>query len=264
MSKVYENGIVATTTSANSYITTDLITTGAVYWVDSVNGNDSNSGLLEAAPKATLASAITAATDNNGDIIILKASHAETLTSAITIDKSVRIFGLGSGSSKPSFTANASSLDVLDVTSDNVWLYGLRFPAGTTAANASRINCAAEGLKVVDCDFICGVYDLESITLASGATNALIKSSTFTVSADGPDAAIEIEHAGVNGLVIDSCTFDGGTYNFDAAAINSGVAHLNYNYINVILTNQASIIHSAAAKGTTSGIVAGDGSHVEI
>lgn len=259
--KHFENGIVSTSSGGDSIISSDIFTTGVVTWVDSVNGNDSNAG-TEESPLATLSAAITAATASNGDIIILKAGHSETLTSSLSLSKAgLHIFGLGSASTKPSFTVNGN-VDMFSIGAAYVWLYNLRFPAGTNAHTA-RINCDAANIRIENCDFICGANDLESITVTANADHLEVVGSTFTVSADGPDAAIEVE-AVMDGLKVNNCTFDGGSYGFDAGAINSAVAHVNYRYINCTLTNYADISHTDAAKGIVSGVVAGDGSHVEV
>lgn len=265
MAILAENGFVASTSGADSFIYNDMIITGGVIWVDSVNGSDSNSG-SEVAPLATIAQAVTNATANTGDIIIVKSGHTETLTTAITMSKAgLKIFGVGSGSSAPNITVGAA-IDGFDITADDCEINNIYFPIGTTATNTSRINIGADRARIKGCTFLCGQYDLESITITSAGTNATIDSCTFTVSADGPDAAIEIESASATGLRIYSCSFDGGsgTNNFDNSAINSAVAHLNFVYDTVTLTNGAKIVHSAGAKGWISNPIAGDGSTVTV
>ena len=264
MSKNYENGLVATTEGGHADLSLDIIVTGAIYWVDSAAGNDSNAGTNRNEPKATLASAISAATANNGDLIILEAGHTENLGSSLSISKAgLRIMGLGTGTDKPAFTVTAA-VDGIDISGARVELNGLQFPAGTTTSNTSRINVGAAGVRIIDCDFSCGQYDLETITIPDAGDDCEINGCTFEITADGPDAAIEIESATVLGLKIIDSTFDGGSYDFDAAAINSSVAHTEFLYRNVTLTNKASIYHSAASTGQAVGTVAGDGSRLEI
>jgi hypothetical protein len=241
-----ENGLAST---GDSVLDSELLITGSVFWVDSVNGNDSNSGFYEK-PYATLAAAISAATANNGDIIVIKSGHSETLTSAITVSKAgLKIYGLGSGSNAPNFLVNAA-IDGFDVTGANVELNNFYFPAGTTAGNNSRINVGASGVVIKDCEFLCGLYDQNTITIPAAGVNAKVDSCTFTVSADGPDAGILVESASVIGLNVNACTFDGGTYNWDDAGIYSNVAHTEFYYSGIILSNAARIRHAQAnAKG---------------
>lgn len=257
--KHYENGITPT---GNSIITSDIFITGRTHWVDSQTGDNGNAG-TEEAPLATLAQAITNATASNGSVIIVKAGHTETLTSSLSFSKAgLLFFGLGSGTSKPTFTVNGN-VDMFSLAAAYNRIYNFRFAAGT-AAHTSRIDVAASRCSIIDCDFVCGANDLESITLTASANSTLISGCTFTVTADGPDAAIEIEATGAAGVEINNCTFDGGSYGFDAGAINSTVAHTSYRYINCTLTNYADITHTAAAKGIVSGVVAGDGCNVEV
>jgi hypothetical protein len=128
----------------------------------------------------------------------------------------------------------------------------------------SRINIDAAAARITDCDFTCGVNDLETVTITGNGTDAEINGCTFTVSADGPDAGIEIESATALGIKILSCQFDGGSFDFDAAGINSTVAHTEYLYRTNTLLNKASIVHTSAATGQCIGTIAGDGSRVEI
>jgi len=261
--KHYENGIVGTTEDGDAIITSDIFVTGSVYWVDSVSGNDANAGTNRNLPKATLESAITAATANNGDLIILEEGHAETSASSIALSKAgITILGLGAGSTKPALTVNGN-VDLIAVTGARCRIFNLRFPVGTNA-HTSRIDVGAAGVWIKDCDFLCGANDLESITVPDAGDDCTIEGCTFTISADGPDAAIEVESATVLGLKVVDCTFDGGSYDFDAAAINSGVAHTEFLYKDNTLANKASIIHTAASKGLCTGTIAGDGSRVEV
>lgn len=262
--KHYENGIIATTESGDIIIYSDIFVTGSVFWVNSVGGSDANAGTNRTAPKATLAGAITAATANNGDVIIIESGHTETSASSIALSKAgIKIFGLGTGSSKPSFTCTGA-VDLFNVTGARVGLYNLRFPVGTTATNTSRVNINAVKVNLKDCDFLCGVQDLESVTITASGTDAEIDGCSFTISADGPDSAIRIESASSLGVKIISSTFDGGSVDFDDAAIYSTVAHTEFFYDRNTLINKASIIHTAAAKGICTGTIAGDTSRVEI
>lgn len=259
----FENGIVATTAGGSSDFYNDIFVTGDVYYVDSVNGNDGNAGTNRTAALATLAQAITNATANNGDVIFFEASHAETLTSSQSFSKAgITFVGLGAGSTKPSFTVNGN-IDMFSLDAARNRIIGFQFPAGT-ASHTARINVAAANCRIEDCDFTCGANDLETITIADAGDDLTVKDCSFTISADGPDAAIEVEAAGVLGLTVESCTFDGGDYDFDAAAINSGVAHTEFMYRENTLSNNASILHTAAAKGICTGTIAGDTSRVEI
>lgn len=87
----------------------------AVFWVDSVHGSDGNRGTFDR-PFATIAKALTLCTTANGDLILAKAGHVETVVAAGTVTISitgVNIIGLGSGSQRPKFdftTATTASV----------------------------------------------------------------------------------------------------------------------------------------------------------
>lgn len=261
MSLILDNGIT-TSVLADSFISEHLLLTGNLLYVSSVGGNDSNPG-SESEPFATLAAAIAAATANNGDMIIVKSGHTETLASAITVNKAgLKIFGLGAGSSRPNFTVNAA-IDGFNITAASVEINGLYFPVGTTAINTARINIDAANVKIRGCTFMCGQYDSESITLTANALYARIESCSFTISANGPDTAIRVESASTAGLVIKDCALNGGDHNWDLGGIYSAVAHTNFIYDSIALTGEASIKHTAAAKGVISNTTAADGSEVQ-
>jgi len=256
MSTIIENGLTAVG-GANAIITSDLIITGAVTWVDSVTGTVSGPGTFEA-PYHTLAGAVAVATASNGDIIAIKSGHLETLTAAITLSKvALKIFGLGSGSAAPNFTCDAA-IDCIDITAAQVELYNLYFLAGTTTPNNSRINVGAANVKIINCTFLCGVNDLTTITLPDAGDAATISGCTFTVTANGPDSGILVESATTAALSVVGCSFDAANIGFDDAAIHSTVAHVGFIYQNNTLTNGADIIHTGAAKGIASGTIAGD------
>lgn len=263
MSKNFENGIVPASAGGSTDLTSDIMTTGVVYYVNSVSGNDANAGTNRNSPKATLASAYTAATANNGDIIILESTHAETLTGSQSFSKAgVRVMGLGAGSSKPAFTLNGN-VDMFNLSAVRNEIHNIKFPA-STSANTARVNAAATGCRIINCDFTCGVNDLDNITLPAAAVDLEINGCTFTISADGPDRAINVESAAVLGLKVIGCTFDGGSFDFDDAALYSTFAHTEFLYRDNVLTNKASIIHTAASKGQCVGTIAGDTSRVEV
>ena len=264
MSKNYENGIVASGAGFPSDISKDIEVTGDVFWLNSALGNDANAGTNRSEPKATITSAIAAATANNGDLIIIEPSHEETITAEIDVDKAgIRILGLGSGSTKPRFTVDFAG-DGFNITANRVELNNLKFPIGTTANNTSRINLASPGSRVFGCVFECGENDIETITIPTAGKDCEINACTFTIVEDGPDSGIEIESATALGLKVIGCQFDGGDFNFDSGAIFSSVSHTEFLYRDNVLINQAHIIHNSESKGQAAGTVMGDGSRLEI
>jgi len=264
MSKNYENGIIP---SGPTDISNDIEITGVAYFVNSVTGSDSNAGTNQNKPKATLcgaSGAYSVATANNGDVIIIDSSHTEIISSSFSFSKAgVRVYGLGSGSSKAQFTCNAA-IDMFNLSAARNWIYNLRFPVGTTATNTARVNVAAINCGVIDCDFLYGASDTDGITVTSAGLDFEANGCTHTISANGADSGIVIESASAVGLKIIDCSFDGGDYNFDNAGVYSTVAHTEFYYKDITLLNEAHIIHTAAAKGICSGTVMSDGSRLQL
>src|SRR5690349_11759182 len=58
------------------------LTKGNIFYVDSVNGSNSNDGTTWAKAVATLTYASTLCTADNGDIIFVAPKHAETIVAA--------------------------------------------------------------------------------------------------------------------------------------------------------------------------------------
>lgn len=83
---------------------------GTYWFVDSTRGSDGFDGSFNS-PFATLAYAVSRVTASQGQVIVLEASHAETVVAAggITIDKAnLTIVGLGNGNGRPTFTFGTS------------------------------------------------------------------------------------------------------------------------------------------------------------
>ncbi|MAH45859.1 hypothetical protein CMI37_08510 [Candidatus Pacearchaeota archaeon] len=237
------------------------LSTGDRWFVDSNTGTDgAGYGQNPDKPVATLDYAIGLATTNKGDIIFVMPGHTETLTSKVDVDKAdINIIGLGNGNHRPQFTVNAN-IDGIDVGAANVRITNLYFNEGTNA-NTSRINIGAAFCIIEDCHFDCGANDLESITIEDEGDDCTIRSCTWRVTADGPDAAIEIEHADTVRLIIEDCFFDGGSdaNGWDVGAINSGVAHTLCLIRRNVSLYGPGIIFSAGATGIIALNILGEG-----
>ncbi len=84
-------------------------------WVSSTKGSATNPG-TRTRPMSTVALAHAQCTANNGDVIILMESHAESLTAAseLTISKAgVQLIGLGTQGQRPTLTIDADVAGIL-------------------------------------------------------------------------------------------------------------------------------------------------------
>jgi hypothetical protein len=122
-----------------------------VFWVDSINGSDGNSGNFHY-PFATINYAVTQCTNGNGDRIFVAAGHIEDVASAgaLAINKTgVIIEFLGEGSLRGTINFKTLVTASMTITAANVTLINPRFtaaidaltgPISITAANCSIIN----------------------------------------------------------------------------------------------------------------------------
>lgn len=201
-----------------------LPSTGNFWFVDSGHANRGDTaahGSRADRPFATLGYAITRATADNGDTILVMPGHAQTLTAAVAVNVAgLKIIGLGEGDSRPQFTVNFAG-DGLNVTAANQLIANLYFNEMTDASATAMINIAAARVRVQSCHFDLGANDLECITITAAGDNAVLEDNQFLVTADGPDEAISIEGAADN-LIIRRNLFNGGstTNEWDAAAVN--------------------------------------------
>jgi len=171
---------------------------GNVYWVDSGSGSNGNDGAHQR-PWATIDYAIGKCTASNGDIIMVKAGHAETLAANIAMDViGVQVVGLGTGALRPTITVGAFDGTVA-MSAANCGLYNIRFvleDTNDTVANA--ITITADGCIVDGCETV--VHATAQFTTHITATdsqfveirNCLIKSlhtasSTSGIVVDGCD-----------------------------------------------------------------------------
>ncbi len=170
--------------------------------------------------------------------------------------------GIGVGSSRPTFNTD-SAIDLFDLTGARIELNNLRFIQGTTTPSTALVNVGAAGCKIKTCDFPMGTNDPDGITVPDAGDDLLIESCTFSVSAEGPNAGIRIESATTLGIKVIGCSFNANNVDWDDAAIHSAVAHLNYLYQDITLTNGADIVHTAASKGWSSNITVDQNSCVK-
>ena len=138
-----------------------LLRSGDLYWVDSATGTDSvNNGTFDK-PFATLDYAIGACTANNGDYILIKQNHAETITGVggITADiAGITIIGLGNGAQRPRFLMDGAATVTFAVTGADTTIRNCVFAAGH-ADVATCFDLDAVGFTLLECEFVENVAD---------------------------------------------------------------------------------------------------------
>lgn len=143
---------------------------GNVFWVDSGAGSDGNKGTFDR-PFATIDYAIGRCTASNGDIVMVKPGHAETLAANITMDViGVWVYGLGWGTLRPTITVGAFDGTVA-MTAANSAMSNIRFVLEDTDDTvASAITITADGCIVEGCETV--VHATAQFTTHLTATDA--------------------------------------------------------------------------------------------
>lgn len=134
----------------------DYVTTGDYYFVDSgaTNSSDGNLGTDPGAPLATLNGAMDKVTASNGDIVFLMPGHAEnvsTATSQVCDVAGVRFVGLGEGSLRPTFTWTATA-GIIDIGAANVSFENVKFLSSISAV-VIGIDVDANYFELHNCEF---------------------------------------------------------------------------------------------------------------
>lgn len=192
---------------------------GGIQWVDTISGNNANAGTLPELPVATLAQAVTNSAANGAIIIGEGSSESLTGSQAFAISN-LSIFGCGTGSSRPRYTA-AGAVNMWNLSGQAAWVEGFYFPASTTAPT-SRILTGADNQTIKDCYFECGTNDTNrSLNISSNAVR--VEGCSFVTTASRPAIGLQVAQA-VQAPVIVDCVFDGGSYGWSDYALKVSAA----------------------------------------
>lgn len=252
-----------------------LRTSGLVYYVSSITGNDTYAGLDRVKPLATLQAAVTLAL--TCDTIVLLPAHTENISATITLNYQIFLVGSGSvaGIPTPTLTWTGSGAGpMFDVLNDAVLIGGIKFAASTVGPNAV-IFSLGEGIKaftIRGCYFQLGAFDYASVMSAGDVEHAVIENTTFistaTVVTAQPVTAIVIlsgGETGTDGWVMDNVTFDGGAAGFsNFAAFDDTLAYVVSGlYENITLANGADMKLSPSSTGILNVIASEEGGMVD-
>lgn len=245
-----------------------FFTTGMVWYVHH-DGTDAAApaGRNRHAPLATLAQAQTNAAD--GDTVVLKDGHAETITS-LAITKRLVIVGGGESDGLPTVKLTAGDeTDTLEITGDGVQLRNIEFVErdADNTGSAARLIVGASRVSIVGCYFPCGQYDTgPATTLPTAESSVRFRRCTWeSISAAGvtqPESALK-SAAIVTNLVLEDCVFDGGPAGFSNhwALDLSSSTHVDMNIENLSLLRGADALLLTTATGWVGGVTAtSDGS----
>ena len=147
---------------------------GKVYWVDS-NGPGSGTGSVSKGnfnqPFKTLEVAVNNAVA--GDIIMIKASHAETISSAtaLSFDQAgISIIGLGEGTAIPTFTLDTATTATIPVSANNVTVSNVKFTANFADIVAVFTLTTASNFKLLGCEFAATATNMNFLSVVDTST----------------------------------------------------------------------------------------------
>lgn len=158
---------------------------GKVFWVyngsaiqvSQRGGSNSNRGTYNS-PFSTVAYAITQCTASRGDVIMVKAGHAETISDATTFAMSIKgvaIVGLGAGSLRPTFTLDTANTATIPVSADDCAVKNCIFTANFLSIAACFTLSTAKNFAVEDCLFqdTSSILNFLNIVKSTGAANTV-------------------------------------------------------------------------------------------
>ena len=219
---------------------------GKIFWVNNstvlapggVSGSDGNPGTF-LRPFSTVDGAIGKCTASRGDIIMVMPGHAESVAtaSAITSDVAgVAIFGLGSGSLRPTFTFTGTAATWV-VSAANCSFGNIILQAGIAdVVTALSLSGTADGTSFEAIESyegaVAGTYNFVDVTtLATGANNLSWRNCKFIGNDTNNDAFITgVAH---DGFYIDNCYFASNV----AQASAVGLVESSGNVTNAVITN---------------------------
>lgn len=183
---------------------------GNVFWVDSGNGRNLGPGTVDK-PFATIDYAIGRCVANNGDVIMVKPGHTETITAAggIAVDVAgVSIIGLGNGSDRPTVNFTTSTAATITLSAANVYMNNILFTGGVDALGSPIVVSAAD-VTLEDCETrdVTGQATDWIRTTAAANRFRLLNHRHDGDSAAGANAFLAI--VGGDGIVVDGLRCDG-------------------------------------------------------
>lgn len=191
---------------------------GNVFWVDSGAGSDGNKGSF-IQPFATIDYAIGKCTASNGDIIMVKPGHTETVSAASGIDLDVvgvSIVGLGRGADRPAVNLTATTSTVT-IAAASCSVQNILFTGGIDAVVTAIVVSAAD-CALVDCELRDVTGQMVSGVTTTAAADRFYCDGHIHRGAAAAGGANALEIVGGDGIVIKNFWIDG---NFSVAAIEN-------------------------------------------
>lgn len=206
---------------------------GAIQWLDTIGGNNSNAGTEPELPVATFAQALTNSAANG--LIIIGEGSTETLaTSQAVSTAGLHIIGCGAGALRPRYTCSGT-VNLFAASAAGIRFRNLYFPASTAAAT-SRVNFTAASGEVRECYFECGALDSGTATIVgANAHNTHVKDTTYITTALRPASGLLISGDDTD-CRVERCIFDGGSFGWTTAAfkVTGGAVRLGIENVSLL------------------------------
>jgi hypothetical protein len=182
------------------------------YYVQSTHtkASDNNSGRSAEQPKATVASALSAAEAN--DRIVVGAGHVETVSAAAGINfvatthDNVQLIGMGNGGQRPQFQMGTAVAANCIVNAAGVTIQNCQFLAAYDAVT-SLLSVGGDDTVLRNCFFgstsDADYQPVTALTIGAGADDTLVDHCQIMLTEAGATAGIDIE--GISRLVIQHC-----------------------------------------------------------
>lgn len=130
--------------------------TGDVFYVDSEVDTEGDGTSWDAA-KDTLAEGWALCAQNNGDVILVSARHAESLSTASALVMGVagvRLRGMGSGTFRPTLTVSGVALIPVEIVASNISIDNFIFRATVSGVPYAIVAASgADGFSITNCRF---------------------------------------------------------------------------------------------------------------
>lgn len=191
---------------------------GKVFWVDSVNGSNGNRGTFDR-PLASIDAAVGLCSANRGDVIVAKAGHVETVSSAgaLALDVAgVCVLGLGTGSNRPTVNFTTATTADMNVDAANITMVNILF-TGDVDALAGPIDVNAADFALLNCEWRDVTGQATDVIVADANADRLLIDGYFHNGAAAAGANSAIALTGMDNPVIRNFKIIG---NFAVSAID--------------------------------------------
>lgn len=231
-------------------------TSGNTYWVDSGNSVQ-QTGSFDL-PYDDLDAAIGQCTANNGDLVIIKEGHSESLTadSAVDIDVAgVTVVGLGHGADRPTFTFTTDVAADFKLAAASVRVINLLFKSGIDALTGP-IEISADDCALVNCEYQeVGAFETTDVVVtASTPLRMLIDGFVYREpgGVGGTQNQSVIQLNGADEAVIRNCHLvaDSGTGVIEDATVSDDILIENCLVENTEISPTVGILLQATTNGT--------------